>query len=437
MGVENIVNVTITREGAGVSQAGFGIPLILGPNAAFADKSRLYTSLTAVAVDFTSSQDEYKAAQAIFAQNPRPRSLRIGKRAANVAEVQTITFSGSIVTSNSIAGTVNGEELTATVYATSSSATLDALAAKIAAVEGVASATVDTLTITVTAEAGYTLSLTGFAVTLGASQATVTIATTTAGTTVADALDDIAADVNDWYGLILTSRVEADVITAAVWAEASNKVFITASNAADLLTTATDDLASNIQDRALKGTLVLYHQTSSEFADAALMGRFFGTDPGASIVKFLQLAGITASPITDSQKANLWAKNGNTYATVGGQNIVENGATGSGQFLDSTRNLAYLQARAQEAIYGLLVRVNKIPFTDQGVQQVVSELRGVLARMVSEGVLAADPAPVVTYPKVADVSANDRAARLLPDINFTAREGGAVQGVEVAGVVSI
>jgi hypothetical protein len=339
MGVESIVNVTITREGAGVSQAGFGIPLILGPNAAHADTSRLYTSLTGVLTDFASTTDEYKAAQAMFAQDPSPRSIRIGVQ--------------------------------------------DELA------------------------------------------------------TVPEALAAIVADANDWYGLILTSRTEADVLAAAAWAEANDKVFITASSAAALLTTATTDLASQVQDAAYKNTAVFYHQTPSQFADAALMGRFFGADPGAEIVKFLTLAGVTASSLTDSEKANLWAKNGSTYTTVGGVNIVESGATGSGQFLDSTRNLAYLRARVQEAVYGLLVRVNKIPYTDAGVMQVVSEVNGVLGRMVREGVLADSPAPAVTYPRVADVSTADRTARLLPDINFTAREGGAVQGVDVAGVVSV
>lgn len=437
MGVDNIVNVTITREGAGVTQAGFGTPMILGPNAAFEDPSRLYTSLSAVAEDFDAGHAEYKAAMAVFSQNPHPRAIRIGKRAPNVAAVHTLTFSAALVASNVVTGSVNGHTLPPTTYATSSAATLSALATAIAAIEGVASASVSDLVVTVTAASGYPLALADFAVADGASQATVATAVTTPGATIADALDAIAAEANDWYGLIVTSRAEADVLSAAGWAEAANKVFVTVSDDASLLTGATDDVASKVKARAYKGTAVLYHQSPDEFADAALMGRFFGTDPGTEIVKFQTLAGVSASSLTDGQKAALWAKNGNTYTTVGGVNIVENGSTGAGQFLDSTRNLAYLQARVQETVYGLLVRVNKIPYTDAGVQQVVSELRGVLGRMVREGVLAEEPAPAVTYPKVADVSANDRAARLLPDIDFTAREGGAVQGVEVRGVVSI
>lgn len=341
MGVENIVNVTITRQGQSVSQAGFGTPLILGTNAAFAERSREYTSLTSVASDFADTTDEYKAAQAIFAQTPKPKKLRVGRKAA---DPETYT----------------------------------------------------------------------------------------------QALDAIKAENNDWYGLILTSRVEADVLAVAGWVEASGKVFITASDDPDTLTPNADvDLAYKVKAANYTRTFVFYHETPAQFIDAALMGRFFAVNPGKEIAKFLTLAGITVSPLTDSQKSNALAKRCNTYTTVGGVAIVEDGVMGSGQFLDTTRNLDYLQARMQEAVYGLLVRVNKISYTDAGVAVLVAEMKGVLKRMVREGILAEDPAPAVQAPKVADVSTNDRAGRILPDVGFTAKEAGAIQSADIAGVVSV
>ena len=94
----------------------------------------------------------------------------------------TIVLDADLVASNSVAGTVNGTALTATVYATSHLATMTAIAAKIAAIDGVLSATVggtSNRTITVLAENGETIALTSFAVTLGAGQAGVTLAHTT------------------------------------------------------------------------------------------------------------------------------------------------------------------------------------------------------------------------------------------------------------------
>ena len=56
---------------------------------------------------------------------------------------------------------------------------------------------------------------------------------------------------------------------------------------------------------------------------------------------------------------------------------------------------------------------------------------------ILDGGLAADPAPVVTAPKVADVAAADKVARRLPDIDFTATLAGAVHEVVISGVISV
>lgn len=86
-----------------------------------------------------------------------------------------VIFSADLIASNSVAGTVNGVALTATVYGTSNAATLAAVAVKIAAVAGVARAVALTNSIRVyPSNANGIVTLTSFAVTLGASQATVT-----------------------------------------------------------------------------------------------------------------------------------------------------------------------------------------------------------------------------------------------------------------------
>lgn len=103
-------------------------------------------------------------------------------RHSSTLAVQTIVFSADIVASNSIACSVNGDALTATVYATSNAATLTAFAAKIEAHEDVLTAVSDgTHTITVTSVSAVAITFTGPTVTLGASQATATITTTVAG----------------------------------------------------------------------------------------------------------------------------------------------------------------------------------------------------------------------------------------------------------------
>lgn len=103
-------------------------------------------------------------------------------------EVFTITWNADFVASNSIAGNINGEALTATVFSVSHDATIAALATKIQALTSVATATCPgsgSRVITVTgATKGEDLSTnSSFTVTLGASQATDTIANVTGPST--------------------------------------------------------------------------------------------------------------------------------------------------------------------------------------------------------------------------------------------------------------
>lgn len=92
MGLDSIVNVQVSRQTQGVTQAGFGVPLILGPNAPFPNTEiREYTSIAAVAEDFQTSDAEYVMAQKLFSQSPRPEKVKIGLTSAAVAQVVTVT----------------------------------------------------------------------------------------------------------------------------------------------------------------------------------------------------------------------------------------------------------------------------------------------------------------------------------------------------------
>ncbi len=91
--------------------------------------------------------------------------------------IAAVTASTSLSASNSTVVTLNGIALTAVVYATSNAATLTAIAALIAAQDGIASATSDgTDTITITADQGRAVTATF--VTSGGSAVTWTTAYT-------------------------------------------------------------------------------------------------------------------------------------------------------------------------------------------------------------------------------------------------------------------
>lgn len=98
----------------------------------------------------------------------------------------TLTFDAALVASNTINGYVGGNAISTVTYATSSDATMAAIAAQIAAQPGVKSATVtevaagttnDREIVVIPNDQVAGVPLTGWAVTNGASQAGITVAT--------------------------------------------------------------------------------------------------------------------------------------------------------------------------------------------------------------------------------------------------------------------
>lgn len=449
--ISTIVNVQISRETQAVTQAGFGVPLILGDNSSGwgSERVRTYLNMEEVATDFTSSHEEYLAAQAIFSQSPRVERIKIAREASRVAQQRTLTFSANLVTGNSIAGTVDGVALSATPFNTSNAQTLTDLATALQATAGIATAVSNgTNQITITAaNAGIPVLLSGFVVTGGASQPTITIATTVASHGIAEDLAEIQEEDDDWYGLIWIERTQGYVEQAAAAIEARRKIFITCTDAAGVLVAATTtDLGSVLSAANYARTAVIWNDEPNDFADAAWMGKLFPYDPGSETWNFKTLNSITADGLTSTQRAGAQGKDVNIYVTVGGVDITEEGVMASGEFIDVIRGVDWLQARMEETIFARLARVPKIPYTDAGVQNIVNLMRGVLNNAIAVGLLSGDALDpdndiqtpyTVSYPRVVDVPENDRAERFLPDLRFTARLAGAIHRVTIQGVVTV
>lgn len=81
MPLSDIATINVTTTGAGVTRAGYGVPLILSHTAGWAERYRTYSSLSAVNDDFAANTPEYLAAEAIFSQSPRVSRIVIGRAA--------------------------------------------------------------------------------------------------------------------------------------------------------------------------------------------------------------------------------------------------------------------------------------------------------------------------------------------------------------------
>jgi hypothetical protein len=255
----------------------------------------------------------------------------------------------------------------------------------------------------------------------------------------ADLLAIETAD-SDWYGLVLDSNSEAEILAAAAFIETRDRIFLTNNSDTEIVDGAvTTDVLSDLQGFAYIRTALLYSQSRLlNWSGAAWAGRMLPFDPGSATWSHKTLAGVSVdTKLTTAQKGIIDGKGGNTYRVVAGVNITLFGNVSSGSFLDITRGRDWLKARMQERVFVKIQGAPKVPFTDPGIAQIQAEVDAQLLDGVEVGLLAADPAPVTTVPLAANVSATDKQNRLLPDISFTATLAGAIHTVEISGVLSV
>lgn len=440
MPLSDIVNIVISSDSPGVSRAGFGVPIVLSGTADWEERTRTYTSLAGVGADFDTTDPEYLAAEAIFSQSPKVRSLVIGRIAGPT--MVTVVSIKSVENSTAYSLRVGGQLVSIT---SGSSATNDDI------VNALVTA-INLLTLTTTAAAtGTTLSkvvtLTGdsagawdpIEVLDRSLLAQIETTADTGGDGVSGDLDAILLENDAWYAVVSPYRSAAIVDKIGDWIEANARLFCFASAdsaiATHVLSGATDVFAAR-QTEGHARTFGLFHHDPMQFADAAWLGKCLPLDPGSETWAYKTLSGVDAVSMTGTEIANVLAKSGNTYTLIAGVNVTRNGIVFANEFVDVIRFRDWLVARMSEGIFGKLAASSKIPFDDDGIAVVESVIRQWLTEGVRVKGLAADPAPVVEVPKAADVPAEDRAARLLSGVTFSARLAGAIHTADINGSVT-
>lgn len=437
------VTVTISLGSVQIERAGFGVPLILASDCpvGFTERVRFYNDVTEVDDDFATTTATYKMAAAFFAQSPKPERVAVGRMASKFTQRWQITP----VAANSTVyeGTFNGNALS---YTSDSSATVTEIIAGL-------KADIDALSLGVTVSdqttymriiantAGDVFSFQSSDLSLiGAFQDHDT------SSTLATDLAAIADEDNSWYGILYPANSKADADAIADWAEANKKLFIAAVSDSRGLTLATGSDANtstqaNLASQAFERTAQVYHPDVLAFADAAWAGTALTSDPGSETWNAKTLAGVSVVTLSTTYRTRLSDKKCNAYQLFAGVNMLTTGILCSGEFVDVTRFRDWLEATMSEDITAAIAAASaagkKIPYTDAGVAVITGIVRSVLLRGVEVGGLASDPAPKVTAPKVADISAVDKGNRLLPDIKFDGVLAGAIHKVQIRGTVSV
>lgn len=258
--------------------------------------------------------------------------------------------------------------------------------------------------------------------------------------TIDAALNAIANENNDWYGIVVDQALVSSFADVASWVETAKKFaifWITDVNAYD--STKSTDLASVLKLANRNRSAVVWHATpagGADYPDAAWMGEGFPYEPGTSTWAYKTLNGVTPDTLLASQETVLKNKNCNYYMTVGGVSITQEGKVASGEYIDIIIGTDWIEARLREAVYSALVNNRKIPYDDTGIAMIEGLVKGVLNEAASKGILQADSI-AVTVPKYADIPQADKLARKLPDVKFSALYQGAIHSVTINGTISV
>lgn len=442
----SIVNVQISRQTSVPTRAGFGTGAFLS-DVGFESSTKSYTSLAEMTGDseISANAAALAAGAAYFGQQLSAPKFTLLKLESGVDQVSVLTVSTELITGNSTVVTLNGTPLTPEVFATSHAATMAAIAVVIAADAAIDTAVAVGNAITITAAVADTVFSVSAETTLGATQPTWVSQITSNSGGIFGSLTKASSFDNDWYGLAISSRTLADIEEASDWVQgqgtANPKLFFAQDSDSNLLDEASSaDIASILTAKSAFRTAVMYHADDTEYADVAWMGGQLPNDPGSITWAYKQLSLVTVDTFAAGEKSAAHAKNCNTYDVVASVNITEEGKTcdgGSGEFIDTIRGVDWIQVNAQADLYTILVQSPKVPYTTTGLAMFKITLSATLRRAQLMGILTLDEDPVVTVPLIGDIPVVDKATRTLNNLNFTAILAGAIQKVNVQGVVSL
>jgi hypothetical protein len=442
--LDDIVSVQIALQTAGVVRGDFGTPMIVAPLMTFPERVRVYTSYNAASEDDL-PPSLLTALSDCFGQIPRPRQVKVGRRSVLKAVVKP----SSVINLGVYSLTVGNQTYS---YTSDATATLSEIVTGL-----VAAITNDTDEIVTATAIGGLGTETHFELAwIGANIDSVdltsnlewgTITPLADAAAVANDLNAILDEDNRWYGLVMVERVKQTQLDAAAWTEANDKLFVTATNEADVLNpSVTTDLLSVLKNTRYYRTAALFHtNAATEYPDAAWAGRVFTIKPGGETWALKSLASVTPSPLTSTQKQTVVSKGGNTFEFYQEQIALTNpGKVAAGEWIDVIRFRDWLKDTIQVNMTQMMINRDKVPYTDAGIQLCVNNLRKSLQEGQNVGGIAPDeldasnntvPGFVITYPRSVELAPSIKASRVL-SLGFTARLAGAIHAVEITGALA-
>lgn len=445
-----LAEVNISLATATFERVGFGIPLFITSTRAFEERTRIYSNLTAVGVDFPTSSNAYRAAQSVFSSSNGLNTFMIGRREAN-AVLSLITPPQQNENWNFNIEVNDGDSLAVNYTESGASPTQESVLTAIKAL--------------IDADGGVSAHVTTTVAGTG-TQATLTITPTTTGDffllsdvnnlneaytgteTAAEAYQAIALENDSFYAVTADDKTQAFVMSLAATVNADDKQYWVSTNeqsSLEVLASPPTDILGMLNANNYARVVGIYHQdANTTFPELAELGHNLPFLAGSIVWGNDITSGVAASAnsagtlLTTTQKNNLLARNAAFWDRQGGQTFFNSDVfTMSGERPENIRGRDAMRADMITELSGLLLSQNgtKIPYTDSGISQIENQVREVLDRYVQRNFI--EGSYRITVPRANTISAQKRASQLFDELTFVAQLTGAITMVDIRGTLQL
>lgn len=240
---------------------------------------------------------------------------------------------------------------------------------------------------------------------------------------------------NEWYGWVLTAPTDdADVVAAIEWTETQNLIYG--------FDRTTITLPTGLSVNTTYFRSFGFYSPDNAFLSVAAMASCFSFTPGNETWALKTLGGMNINNLSSADMTTLKSLKLNYFQLYAGVGVTQTGITLGGEWIDVIRFRDWLENDMQLRLFNLLKTNPKIPYTNKGIglvenQMIASLIQGQRQQGIapdeydSEGTLI--PGFTVFVPNRFDISAADKAARVLNGCTFEAFLAGAIQVVNVNG----
>lgn len=255
--------------------------------------------------------------------------------------------------------------------------------------------------------------------------------TSTDAESLVTALNDLLLTKNDFYYLVSPEQGLEEVTALAEWASTQDKIYAASTDSEDVY-------------ESLKGlydnVYLLVHDNPGTYPAEGLAALLASQIIGSYTWTFKSINGVQPATYSATKIKDIEDNYANTYIQESGVNITSGSKSTSGEYIDIIQGQHFIKAKIAENVFGALVRNKKVPYTSAGIALIAAEVEKALTLAAQNGVIATENGEyqfAIDVPTIESIPTNNKAGRILPDIPWTATVAGAIEKVNINGVLSI